>query len=575
MDEPASQLAFKLKAAYDLRVSDLAQSIAVTLDLLNLFNEGGHEQLAATAKNNLGLFYLIKGEFEVAQKYSVEALAYFESVHDEHGIADAKYNMGSIYYRTNNYHQALLLLADSLKIYYAFKDYYNQARTLKSMGTIYEYFSDQEKAIESYEKSIAACKTINDLALESNALNPLSSIYFEQGKQDLAMETIERSIRLKNETGDTRGLAFAIYGRGKLFIKLAQYERAVADLKAAISISENVGDKLGLCMAYNKLGIAFMELGQLNDAKKYFQMALTLSDQSQIKVIYFKVYYNLYLLAKKENEPQQALDYLENYLIHKEAVINKENYSLIKSYEAVNRIEALERETKIQKEKTEIIENKNAELDSFFYRVSHDLKGPITSLQGLHNLVTMEVKDPASLHYFEMYRSQVNRMNNIVMSLIDLTQMKHMGNGKVKIDFPALVDECIGAYSYLENFKNIQFIKEIEEIHFHYEWAIINTILQNLIENAIKYSKQQGPFVKISVVQKNNFIQISVVDNGQGIDPAHQARIFDMFYRASERAKGSGLGLYILKRAVERLNGTIELKSKLHEGSTFIVCLPS
>jgi signal transduction histidine kinase len=150
-----------------------------------------------------------------------------------------------------------------------------------------------------------------------------------------------------------------------------------------------------------------------------------------------------------------------------------------------------------------------------------------------------------------------------------------MGGGKVKIDFSTLVDECIGSYNYLENFKNIEFIKEIEEVNYHSEWAIINTILQNLIENAIKYSKPINPFVKISVHQIIGFIQISVDDNGQGIDEIHQAKIFDMFYRASERAKGSGLGLYILKRAVERLNGTIELNSKPLEGSTFIVTLPA
>jgi len=570
-----SSSASRLKAAYDLRISDLKESIKRTQELLNQFLEEGNQPLIATAKNHLGLFFLIQGEFEVAQKYSNEALEYFESVHDTHGIADAKYNIGSIYYRTNKYHEALLLFLDSLKIYRDQKDYYNQARTLKSMGTIYEYFSDQDKAIESYEKSIDACRAINELGLESNALNPLSAIYFDQGKHELAMETIERSIRLKNETGDIRGLAYAFYGRGKLFIKIEKFEKAVPDFRETIKITEQAGDKLGLCMAYNKLGVAYMGFHQLIDAKHYFYKALELADSYHIEFILFKVYYNLYLLAKKENASQLALDFLEKHLAHKETVINKENYTLIKSYEAVNRIEMLEREAKIQIEKNQIIENKNAELDSFFYRVSHDLKGPITSLQGLHNLITLEVKDKASLHYFEMYRGQVNRMYNIVMSLIDLTQMKHMGGGKVKIDFPSLVDECIGSYGYLENFKSIQFIKEIDEVDFHSEWAIINTILQNLIENAIKYSKPNDPFVKISVHQKNGFIQISVVDNGLGIDESHQVKIFDMFYRASERAKGSGLGLYILKRAVERLHGNIELKSKPREGSEFVVTLPA
>jgi signal transduction histidine kinase len=166
-------------------------------------------------------------------------------------------------------------------------------------------------------------------------------------------------------------------------------------------------------------------------------------------------------------------------------------------------------------------------------------------------------------------------MYNIVMSLINLTQMNHLENGKVKIDFPTLVNDCIGSHKYHENFMNINFITDIEEVDFRSEWAFINTILQNLIENAIKYSQPLEPFVKISVKKRNAFTQISVVDNGQGIDETHQAKIFDMFYRANERIKGSGLGLYILKRAVERLNGTIELKSKLNEGSTFVVTLPA
>src|SRR5260221_5869073 len=373
VDDRVSTLASQLKEAYDLRISDLKQSILLTQDLLNRFTEEGHLHLAAKAKNHLGLFYLIQGEFEAAQNYSIEALEYFESVHDEPGIADAKYNIGSIYYRTNNYHQALLLLADSLKIYREHNDYYNQARTLKSMGTIYEYFSDQDKAIESYEKSLEACRAINELGLESNALNPLSAIYYKQGKPELAMETIERSIRLKNETGDIRGLAFALYGRGKLFIKLGSYQKAVADLQETILILKEAGDKLGLSMAYNKLGVAFMELGQLKEAKDYFNKALELSDLYRIEFVLFKVYYNLYWLAKKENAPQHALDFLEKHLAHKEAVINKEIYTLIKSYEAVTRIETLEREAKIQKEKTLIIENKNAELDSFFYPLSHNL----------------------------------------------------------------------------------------------------------------------------------------------------------------------------------------------------------
>src|SRR5438105_1616897 len=98
VDDHISSLASQLKDAYDLRISDLTQSILLTQKLLNQFSEEGHFHLVAKAKNHLGLFYLIRGEFVVAKKYSMEALDYFEEIHDEQGVADAKYNIGSIYY---------------------------------------------------------------------------------------------------------------------------------------------------------------------------------------------------------------------------------------------------------------------------------------------------------------------------------------------------------------------------------------------------------------------------------------------------------------------------------------------
>src|SRR5579871_6436470 len=108
------ELASKLRASYNLRTSDLKKSIQITKELLDECDALGNMHLAAIAKNHLGLFFLIQGEFDKAQDYSLQALGYFESVKDQRGIADAKYNIGSIYYRTNKYHQALLLLADSL-----------------------------------------------------------------------------------------------------------------------------------------------------------------------------------------------------------------------------------------------------------------------------------------------------------------------------------------------------------------------------------------------------------------------------------------------------------------------------
>jgi signal transduction histidine kinase len=185
------------------------------------------------------------------------------------------------------------------------------------------------------------------------------------------------------------------------------------------------------------------------------------------------------------------------------------------------------------------------------------------------------VVDPVALNLFNMYHSQAVRMNDIVMGLINLTEIKNTEKLKSKIDFDKLVEECVNSCRYLPNFPAIKILKNISDFDFHSEWAIINTILQNLIENAIKYSRTDiQSLVTIAIKKENDFVSILVKDNGQGIPLNHQGNIFNMFYRANDRAQGTGLGLYILKRAVERLNGSIELSSKLNEGSEFWVKLP-
>ena len=571
-----SQLDQQIEHAYQLRGEDLKTSIKLTEQALSQCKQLPYEDGVARAETNLSLFYLIQGEFDPALKYSLLTLPYYESKGNKKGVADSKYNLGSIYYRTDDYNRGLQFLTESLLLYRELEDYHNQARALKSIGTIYGYFGDYEQCINTYLESIEICKKINDLKNKSNAYNPLSGIYLKRGQVELAMTTIQRSVELKVLTGDVRGLAFALYGRGKVYIRLKKYDNAKDDLLKSLAIQIDAGDRLGTGMVYNKLGVLFTETGDYTIAEEYLLKALDIGQSYKIRFIHYKSYHNLYQLAKLEGKLTAALDYLEKYVSFKESMFSTETMHVIKSYESVDNIKKLQREARAQKEKTEIIENKNAELDSFFYRVSHDLKGPISSLLGLHNLIMLEIEDGKSMHYFHMYHSQVKRINNIVVGLINLTRMNHLEAHKQVINFDELIEECFQSYSYLPHFRDITFIKEIDKtVAFKSEWAIVNTILQNLIENAIKYSRNEAEsFVKVSVSKQDDLVLMSVEDNGQGIHPDHQIKIFDMFYRANDVAQGSGLGLYILKRAVERLNGSISVDSSLNKFSKFIVKLP-
>ena len=565
----------QLEEAYAIRGNNLPKSIALATHVLNSADPKQEDVYIARAANLLSLFHVIQCNFDLAIQFATQALTISLKRSDTKGIADSYYNLASVHYRRDNFHLGLDYLLKCLRLYSDLGDHHNLARVNKSMGTVYEYFGDYASAETAYRKCIEASKLANDVNSESNAYNPLSGLLIKKGLLKDAEEMAEMAVKIKEKTNDQRGLAFSLYARGKVSLINKQYTPALADFSDALDIHRQYGDQLGVGMTYNKISAAYFEANQFETSREAAQKTLIIAQQNGIEFLRFKAYYRLYLIAKKENNLEQTLSFLEKYVTAKETVINERTRNIIRSYAAISEIENLEKEANAQKEKNEIIERKNDELDSFFYRVSHDLKGPISSLMGLYNVAKMEVKDEVALQYLGMFNGQTMRINNIVLSLIDLIKLRSDAP-KVQIDFSALVDECVTSCFYLEKFSSVKIIKEIEPgISFYSEWAIINTILQNLIENAIKYSRGAvSSFVQIKIYAENNRLIIAVIDNGEGIPEVLQASMFNMFVRGDSRHKGSGLGLYILNRAVERINGIICVDSKIQEGSTFTVSLP-
>lgn len=571
-----TQVSDLLEEAHSSRVNNLPKSIKLTQKALSLSESFEDKSLYIKGLNQLALYRMIGGEYEEALVLSESVLGICDVENDLRSVADAKYNIASVYYKTNNFYLGLEYLLDCLSKYKKLDDHFNQARCLKSIGTIYEFFGDVENAVKVYDQAIEAGLKAQNTNLVSNVYNPLSGILLNGGEIDKALNMIEESIRLKQLTKDIRGLAFALYGRGKIYIKTKEYDKARADLDESMRMHKEMGDHLGVGMVYNKIAQMFFDQAKYSEAVESLQKALEISEKYDIYLINHKCYDLMSKVYKKLGDFEKALYFLEKYIDAKDSVVHSQTQNVIESYDSISKIEQLEKDAALQKQRTEIIENKNRELDSFFYRVSHDLKGPITSLMGLNNLITSEQVDERLQVYFDMYKKQTHRIHNIVMELIDLTMMERKQDNLKEINFREIIDDCIESYHYLDNFSMINFkVKVKENLKFNSQWSIVNTIIQNLVENSIKYARVDAePEVSITVNNNSEKVFIKVVDNGIGIDKASQKKIFDMFYRASPIAEGSGLGLYILKRAVERLNGSIELYSVQGEGSEFSIVLP-
>ncbi|NMM50465.1 PAS domain-containing sensor histidine kinase [Marinigracilibium pacificum] len=236
------------------------------------------------------------------------------------------------------------------------------------------------------------------------------------------------------------------------------------------------------------------------------------------------------------------------------------------------------RDISMQKKIEEELRYKNHELDTFVYKASHDLKGPITSLIGLYTLVKYDITDEQSLEYFQRYNTQINRLNDLLNDLLSLTKIKDKKAERSAIDLENEVYEFIDTYEDKSANSDLKFNVDIDNnLVIYSDKLLIRTILQNLIENAVKYSdtSKPDPYVAIKAKVCDSWLTIEVSDNGIGIEAEHQKNIYNMFYRATENSTGSGLGLYLLKNAVDKLNGQLKLKSSPGVGTTFNLKIPS
>ncbi|MCG8306056.1 MAG: ATP-binding protein [Cytophagales bacterium] len=564
--------------AFRIRSFDVQSSIKTTKEALNLSKKIKANHLVADCQCRLGYYHMIITEYDKAKRFTNKALKYYQNSENFEGIAKSKLTLASILYKTDKFHDGFLLLLECNRLFRQNSDQEYEAISLKALGTIFEFFGDTKNAIAYYKKSISVSKSIKRPELRSNALNPLSGIYLNQGKIEKATKIINESILLKKKSNDIRGLGFALYGKGKIDIRTKNYDQAQNHLMKALEINKTYCDRVGESMCYNKLGELFIKKSEFKKARQYLLNSVGISEKYNIRLSKFKAYRSLYEIEKQENQFEHALKYLEKYSFSRDPLLKTRTVDLVNSYKNVASLEKMEKEVMIKQQKFEIIKEKNEELDSFFYMVSHDLKGPLNSLIGLNNIFPKDVTDAVGLRYLKKYKEQIEKINKIVSELINLTIVSKNKSDKNLIQFERIIEDCKTSFRHLENYCKITFRTSIDKnLAFFSEWAMVNTIISNLLENSIKYvdCKKPEPEISISIKEENGKILIKVKDNGIGIEEKYIKRVFDMFYRANDEVEGTGLGLYILRKAVHRLNGKIHLKSKINLGTEVTITLPN
>ncbi len=224
------------------------------------------------------------------------------------------------------------------------------------------------------------------------------------------------------------------------------------------------------------------------------------------------------------------------------------------------------------------LREKNDELNTFVYKATHDLKGPLASILGLTQLAEDEVTDEAAKRYLAYIRESTARLDMILNDLLRISKVTHSTPLFKKVDLEKLVSGIADSVKSSTQNGNVNIMTRIDITDdLVTDETLLTSAIQNLLDNAVKYTNTRAvkPYAMIEAHNHKNGVVISVSDNGCGTPKEMQGKLFDMFFRGNDRSTGSGLGLYMVKKAVEKLHGDINFTSEAGVGSVFTLYLPS
>ena len=230
------------------------------------------------------------------------------------------------------------------------------------------------------------------------------------------------------------------------------------------------------------------------------------------------------------------------------------------------------------RKRTDELQKAYDELNRFIYSASHDMRAPLTSILGVVNLAEQETTDERMHEYLRMVEVSVKRMEVLNNNVIDY-YINNKKQARLEVlDFVEMIDQTVSSLRYYLGANTIKFDINIEQTtKFMSDGFRVRSIVNNLISNAIKFQRPDNPDKRITVTGTidENRVVLKVADNGIGIKSESLNHIFDMFYRATFINAGSGIGLYVTKESIDKLEGKIDVQSAEGQGTSFTIEVPN
>lgn len=573
-------------------------------DALRISEQAGFKAIIAEIFHQQSWIYYRTKNFDLALSTSAKAEQLFSYLHTDVDVARCWDLQGLAQRNLGNYKESLSLHLKSLESRKKNGGKVELSAGLFNTGEFYLFTKAFKKALPYYYQSLSIDKTLGDNYGISLNYNRIGEIFTQLSIFDSAKFYLEKSLALSipissNEVYRENFLDIAaLYEKQGMFaqaiplykkynllrdsISSSQTAQSLASYKILYDVERNE-QQLQLIQKDNQLAKSTL----LRQRFLLYALVIGLSLFILLAFMYYRFNkslrrLNLSLAERNEEiqaqseeltESNEMLSNLNREIAEQKEEIQAQAEELTESNQAISSINNLLEERVEQR--TAELKQAFKELDTFFYRSSHDFRRPLTTFMGLAEVARVLVKEPLALELFERVNENAHNLDKMLRKLQSISDVGTHENIYKEVSLKDLIEIEVKKLNEELTRKNIKvtFQSHLEKPFYSYA-TLLSIVIHNLLENAIAFSKEKDAKIAVTVYQMEQEVVLEVKDNGVGIEQEYHEKVFEMYFRGNENSKGNGLGLYIVKKSVQKLNGRIELKSSVAVETVIRILLP-
>jgi len=591
---------------YYEKIVDYKDAIKNYNDAFLIFEKLSDKKKMAEIYNSLGTNYSELYAEDRAIEYYLKSLALHKEVQDQKGIASNYTNIGNLYYNEENYDLAEKYFRDALLIYEKLDDKYGISSSYTNIANALADNGRVEEGLNYYKKSIGIEQELGDQYGIAINYNNIGDSYINLKQYNEAMQYLDKAMKIADSLGEKDLQSIVLLNIADVENKQNRFQRAIYAARESYAIADLIGNLdyktenlLQASIAYEGLGDNALALKRLKEYTTIKDSLLKMDRLKKIKLFNTlneleKSQYTIEDLSKTSEEAQLNYEKEKKYTHFLIIAIVVFAFLLIlliqqnaSKKKAFNLLEYKNYQVHKMKDEIDGQSNKlkqlNSTKDKFFSIIAHDLKNPFNSIAGFTDLMieNNEIYDAAKrLKFLKIIKGSTAKVSSLLDNLL-MWANSQSGNLKFNPKNINLALQVTGVISFLEiqaiN-KDIAILNRVEKnVYVKADENMLDTILRNLISNAIKFTQPKGE-IHIYSVLKKDFVEITVKDNGVGMSADEITAIFSVNEINSSlgtfNEQGSGLGLILCSDFVESHGGKIWVESEVNKGSEFKFTLP-